>query len=234
MTDALTFPPLLWGEAAPGDAFEHACSQAVLGCEAGLVTHRLDPARMQAAMVFAPEIPLSSAMTMLPLCAVALQNALGALAPPEVAVEFDWQGGIYINGASCGQLRAIAPDRENRAAMPDWLVIGFTLPLLPPQEDTGLTPDQTALFVEGCADIAPPQLVEVWARYVMNWITRWEADGPRPLHGEWRGLLRGIGEEFQHGGLTGKFLGLDDEFGLLIRDSDTTHNLPLTQMLETL
>lgn len=232
MSAPLTFPPLMSGEAAPGDAIDHACQRAVMGCDAGLIAHRLDPAIMQAALVFAPEVPLARAMAMLPLCGVAFQNALGALAPPEVAVHLEWDGGIRVNGAGCGRFRVVASDPDP-AAVPDWLVIGFTLTLIPPNDDTGATPDRTALFAEGCADVSPPELLEVWARYALNWIARWEEFGNRPLHAEWRGLAHGIGDTVLRDGVSGHFLGVDEDFGMLIRDADATHVLPLTSLLET-
>lgn len=232
MTDTPTFPPLMYGEPAPTDAMEHAVMRAAMGCDAGLVTYRLDPAEMQAALVFAPEVPLRQAMAMLPLCGVGFQNALGALAPPEVAVHLDWTGGIRVNGAKCGAFRVMASDSDPDT-VPDWLVVGFTLPLLPPSQDMGHMPDRTALFAEGCAEVSPPALLEAWARHSLNWITRWEDEGTRPLHAEWRGLAHGIGEAATQGDLEGSFLGVDEDFGMLLRDSaGETHLFPLTTLLE--
>jgi BirA family biotin operon repressor/biotin-[acetyl-CoA-carboxylase] ligase len=37
----------------------------------------------------------------------------------------------------------------------------------------GQTPISTSLYVEGCADVEPPTLVEAWSRHTLNWITRW-------------------------------------------------------------
>ena len=85
MSDSPVFPPLLTGAQAE-DPFAQACAEARQGCDAGLVLYNLGPSVLQAAIVFAPEVPLAQAMAMLPLCAVGFQNALGALAPPEVAV----------------------------------------------------------------------------------------------------------------------------------------------------
>ncbi|WP_136441733.1 biotin/lipoate--protein ligase family protein [Pacificoceanicola onchidii] len=226
------FPPLMSGEATDGHAFDHAIRRAVLGCDAGLVVHALGAAEMQAALVMAPEVPLSKAMTMLPLCAVGFQNALGALAPPEVAVHLAWDGGLRVNGARCGRLR-IAASETDPEAQPDWLVIGLELPLMPPSEDGGVTPDETALFAEGCADVAPPALLESWARHVLNWIARWEDQGTRALHAEWRGLAWGMGEDTTQGDLTGHYLGVDEDFGMLLRSDETTHLIPLTTLLES-
>ena len=233
MTDP-TFPPLMSGQAVNGniDPFEKACAMAALGCDAGLIVHNVTANRLMAAMVMSPEVPLEDAMAMLPTCGVGFQNALGALAPPEVAVHLEWSGGIRINGASCGLMR-VAAGGNNPELEPDWLVVGFELPLMQVAERPGDTPDQTALYDEGCADVDPTALLESWARHTLVWITRWEADGAAPLHAEWRGLAHGIGEDVNQNGISGTWLGVDERFGMLIRDGDQTHLIPLSSILET-
>lgn len=227
----LQFPPLMSGEACDGDAFETACQRAVMGCDAGLICYHLGTSTLEGALVFAPEVPLRQAMSMLPLCGIGFQNALGALAPPEVAVHLEWAGGIQVNGADCGQFRVMASDTDPEA-VPDWLVVGFTLPLWPKDDNPGANPHETALYSEGCADVQAPALVEAWARHTLNWITRWEVEGTRPLHAEWRGLAHGVGEPMHQGGLDGTFLGVDEDFGMLLRDDNETHLIPLTTLLE--
>ncbi len=106
------------------------------------------------------------------------------------------------------------------------------LPLLPGVPEMGATPETTALYVEGCADVTPPALLEAWARHTLNWVTRWDADGPRALHAEWRGLVHGIGEEITLCGQSGSFLGADEDFGALLRQGDETRLIPLTALLE--
>ena len=106
MSSPPSFPPLLRGEQVGGatDPFDKARALAALGCDGGTVVYNPQVDRLRAAMVFAPEVPLEQAMTMLPVCGVGFQNALGALAPPEVAVHLDWDGAIFVNGARCGGL----------------------------------------------------------------------------------------------------------------------------------
>ncbi|MEP1330345.1 DUF4444 domain-containing protein [Pseudophaeobacter sp.] len=228
------FPPLMSGLSVTGqeDPFETACQKAVLGCDAGLVVYNLAADQLRAALVFAPEVPLRQAMVMLPTCAVGLQNALGALAPPEVAVHLEWGGGLRVNGGRCGTLR-VAASGTDPDVVPDWLVVGLQMPLWPANGDGGDTPDDTALYAEGCADVEAPALLESWARHSLHWISRWEEDGTEPLHAEWRGLAQGLGEEVQLQGKSGTFLGVDENFGMLLRQAETTDLIPLTTLLET-
>ena len=41
-----------------------------------------------------------------------------------------------------------------------------------------------------------------------------------------------MGEVITQNGLTGTFLGTDEGFGMLLRDDETTHLIPLTTLLE--
>lgn len=228
-----TFPPLFSGQAVEGaiDPFDKACVEAVKGCDAGLVVYNLGANALRAAIVFAPDVRLLDAMAMLPVCGVGFQNALGALAPPEVAVHLDWDGGLRVNGASCGRMRVAASDTDP-ASEPQWLVVGLELPLWPESDDPGVTPDVTTLYAEGCAEVNARDLLEAWVKHTLVGINTWVDDGPGALHKEWRGLAHGMGEDIAMDEKAGVFLGVDEHFGLLIRDAETTHLVPLTYVLE--
>ena len=228
-----SFPPLFNGLAVESqvDPFDKACAEAARGCDAGLVVHDLGANLLRAALVFAPDVELVDAMAMLPLCGVGFQNALGALGPPEVAVHLEWAGGLRINGASCGTLR-VAASSSNPRAEPDWMVIGLELPLWPETDTPGDTPEQTALYAEGCADVNAMELLESWVKHTLVGINTWTEDGVKALHKDWRGLSHGIGEVITMNEVSGTFLGVDEQFGMLIRAADTTHLVPLTYLLE--
>jgi len=238
MTSAPQFPPLFEGLGLTGaaDPFAKAQLQATMGCDAGLVVYNIAADQMRAAIVFAPEVPLEAAMPVMICCAIGFQNALGALAPPEVGVHLDWTGGIYVNGASCGRMQ-VAASTDNPSAEPDWLVVGLELPLLPIDPNTpGNTPNQTCLFEEGCVDIPPEDLLSAWVRHTLVWINRMEDAGMKPLNEEWRGLAKNLGEEVSYSlaGNThsGLFVGVDEHFGLLLRDGDDTRLIPLSTLLQ--
>ena len=227
------FPPLMSGLAVTGAIapFDKARAMAALGCDAGLVVHNVSDRMLSAALVMAPEVPLAKAMAMLPACGIGFQNALGALAPPEVAVHLEWPGGIRVNGARCGRLRVAAGGHDPHA-LPGWLVVGLEVPLWSATDRPGETPDETALLEEGCAEVDPIALLEAWARHTLVWINAWEEDGARALHTEWRGLAWGVGEPLTQDGITGTWLGVDEDFGMLLREGDATRCIPLTTLLE--
>ena len=226
------FPPLFSGFASlGGDPFALACKAAAEGTEAGLVIHDLAPDRMRAAVVFAPEVPLAQAAIMLPLCGVGFQNALGVLAPPVVALHLGWDGTIYVNGGRCGALRIAASTRDP-AIVPDWLVIGLTLDLMPATEDGGTDPDRTALHAEGCGDVAAMDLLAAWLRHTLSWLDTWDNQGAAPLHREWSGLVRGLNDTVTIAGRTGTFIGTDEGLNLLLKTDTGTDLILLTTLLE--
>ncbi len=229
-----TFPPLFTGEAVSGstDPFTKACTKAMIGCDAGLLVHSVTPDHIKAAIVFAPETPLEAAMQAMIACGVGFQNAMGALAPPEVAVHLGWQGEIYVNGGRAGRLRVAASDTDPLKE-PDWLVVGLELDLLPQNEgETGERPNDTCLMMEGCGDISPIRLLESWSRHTLVWLNDMETDGPRALHEMWRGLAKGIGEDLSIVRVEGTFMGIDEQFGLLLKTGGTTKLFPLSGILE--
>lgn len=229
----LRLPPLFHGQSTQGaDPFSAVCHQARVGCDAGLVAYDLRPDVLRAAVVFAPEVSLQNAAIMLPLCGVGFQNALGALAPPEVSVHLDWVGAVRINGAVAGQLCMAASTRDP-AQLPDWLVVGLTLALWPTAQETGLTPDVTALFSEGCADVQAPDLLEAWVRHTLVWINRWSDEGPRPVQTEWRGLAHGLNAPAEVAGRKGTFIGIDENLGMILQSDTGTTIIPLTDLLTT-
>ncbi|SDK56823.1 biotin/lipoate--protein ligase family protein [Aliiruegeria lutimaris] len=228
--DLPVFPPLFHGHPVSGatDPFAKACAQALLGCDSGLVAYNIGADTLKAAIVLAPEMPLEQAMSAFIACGVGFQNALGALAPPEVAVHLAWDGGIRVNGAGCGRLRAAASTAAP-AAHPDWLVVGLEILLLPTGDPSHET---TSLIDEGCAEVEPLRLLEAWVRHTLVWLNTLEEDGNRPLHAQWQGIADGIGEDVTRGALSGRFLGTDEDFGMLLRTDDSTHVLPLSTILE--
>lgn len=229
----LQFPPLFQGEPLSGqaDPFERAIALAVTGTEPGTVVYNLGGNVLKASLIFTPEVPLEQAMTILPVCCLGFQAALGALAPPEVAVHLEWDGRIRVNGAVCGRMRVKASTTDPDT-VPDWLVLGLELDMKNAAEAPGKDPDTTCLYEEGCAEILAENLLEAWVRHSLYWINRWLDDGTRPVHADWRGLVPSLGEALEIDGRSGTFVGVDENFGMLLRTGDSTDLIPLSTRLE--
>ncbi|MEM0947730.1 MAG: biotin/lipoate--protein ligase family protein [Pseudomonadota bacterium] len=237
-SDALPqLPPLFFSEAAE-HPFAHAIARARAGTEPGLVTYQPQPRSLNAALVLAPEVPLEDAMAMLLAAGNGFGDAFGALAPSETACQFEWPGGIRINGARCGKLRAAASTYDP-AAEPDWLVIGLDVPLsyeTGPDAEPGSRPDETTLWAEGCGDITTIQLLESWTRHTLVWIHEWLDAGMSRIHRDWVGrawqvsapIAVTVGDETA----SGVFTGLDERGGLILKDGTRTRHFPLSATLE--
>ncbi|UES54602.1 DUF4444 domain-containing protein [Roseibium aggregatum] len=227
------FPPLFQGEALTGqaDPFERALALAITGTDPGTVIYNLGGERLRAALIFAPEVPLEEAMAILPVCGLGFQAALGTLAPPEVAVHLEWDGRIRVNGAVCGRMRVKASTQDPEAT-PDWLILGLELSMTSRKSNPGKDPDRTWLSEEGCGEITPDQLLECWVRHSLYWLNRWLDDGPRPVHSDWRGLVPTLGETVEVDETSGTFVGVDENFGMLLRTGEDTTLIPLSSRLE--
>ena len=171
-------------------------------------------------------------MTAVLAAAVGFADALGALAPPEVAVHVDWPGGLRVNGAGVGRLRAAAAATADPGAEPDWLVVAIEVGLVPTGGgEPGHDPDTTTLVEEGCGALGRTLMLEAWGRHTLAWIHRLTEDGPAPVIAAWLAKYDRVGATVTRPG-TGRVLGLDDAGGLLLAAKAGTALYPLTLMLE--
>ena len=241
-TGAPLFPPLLTGlAAAESDLLAAAIRAAEDGADGGTVLwsplHAPGSARWEAAMILAPETPLSEALTAVFALQMAAVDAIGALARPELGITWAWPDILLANGAAAGRMRVAASDPAPDQT-PDWLAIAFALDLAPMGDAPGETPDRTTLAEEGCPELGGAALTEVWARHALLWLHRWMESGLRAVEPHWRDRAFGAGEDergaaLAFDGATGRFLGVDEEGGLLLRleDEKVAHR-PLSIILE--
>lgn len=236
-----TFPPLLTGHDVAGteDAFKTACARAAAGeLGAGDVLWSRHASRVDVAIVLEPEVPLETAVQMLPLSMVAIGDCLGALTPPQVGVTFTWPGDIRVNGGMAGTIRAAAAGKRDPDSIPDWMVLGLWLRHR--REDSepepGDVPDQTWLSEEGCQDLTRSDVIESYSRHFLTWLNDWNEDGFRSAHASWLFRAHDKDEEVNVvvGGnaLKGVFQGLDDKGNLLLKAGDKTNAAMLIDVFE--
>jgi BirA family transcriptional regulator, biotin operon repressor / biotin---[acetyl-CoA-carboxylase] ligase len=215
------FPPLLKGHAvrAPAQPMAEACRGAqshALG--AGDIVWSRNTARATLAIVLEPDVALERALQMAPLLMVALGDCLGALCPPQVAVQYRWPRDIVLNGTVAGGVRIAAP-RIPLDQVPAWLVVGADLEIAAPQEDRRDW-SRTSLAEEAGPDITRTDVLQSVAAHFMTWLHTWQEEGFRAVHDQW--LFRALGRDkpmaIAHGAESseGRVIGLDEGANLLL------------------
>lgn len=232
MSQSPQFPPLLSGEVVPRhtDPFDKAVSSAIAGVDSGTIFYSEESDTLRAALVLAPETPLEEAIQAVYVAQIGLAESLGALAPPEVPVFFQWPDRIKVNGAVCGGVR-FAADVSDPKAHPNWLVIGIQVPFTSTTNEPGENPDETCLQEEGCAEITPMALLESWSKHTLLWLTYFMDDGFKRIHNEWRPRCDTLGQQIEYP-RPGLFVGLDDKGRMLLRQDVMTETLSLIQFAE--
>ncbi|MBW0148518.1 biotin/lipoate--protein ligase family protein [Marinobacter arenosus] len=234
MIESPQFPPLLSGELVPRhtDPFDKAVSRAIAGVDSGTIFYSGEDDALRAALVLAPETPLEEAIQAVYVAQLGLAESLGALAPPEVPVYFQWPDRIKVNNAVCGGVR-FAADVSDPEAYPNWLVIGIDVPFAPVGAEPGEHPNQTCLREEGCGDITPMALLESWSKHTLLWLNYFMDSGFERVHQEWRPRCDTLGKIVDQP-KPGLFVGLDEKGRMLLRQDVMTETLSLIEFAEHL
>ncbi len=232
MSNVLNLPPLLRAQ-PPVPEGRTALEAAAEDCraeraEVGAFYLVDSQERLDLAVVLGPEVEPGRCWEMLFLTAVAFGDAVGAIAPPELAIHYRWPDLIHANGAAVGRVRlAMAPELDETGA-PRWLAIGLTARVQPNEE--GAEPstylDRTTLANEGAVDLSVTDWAEAFARHLLVWIDTWEESGFRQVHKNWWGRHDPKADRFswQQDGrqLSGRPIGLDEHGSFLVEAEGTT------------
>jgi len=227
------FPPLLTGQACDqgDDPFDIALALVKTDFEPGTVVYAEDDRRFAAALILAPDRPLQQSAGALFTVALGLSDAIGALAPPEVACHLEWPDRIRINGALAGLLRMAAPTTDPEAE-PDWLVIAADIAIAPRLSESGHDTEHTTLHDEGCGEVTTPALIESFAHHLMSRLHVFITDGMGPIHTEYMTKLHGRDADVTYPE-AGQISGIDEHGGLILKTDGGTKLIPLTSILET-
>ncbi len=207
--------------AEDADPFGSALASAD-SAEDGTLFWTTRPDRLDCAILLHPELPAAKAGLLAFVALVGLGDAIGALAPPVVGVEFGWPDRLLINGALAGGIRLSTADSGDTASIPAWQVLGIAVAILGDSRDPspGLRPDTTTLHDEGAVEIDPVSLAESFSRHFLAWVHRWQEDGFAPVCDTWlsraAGYQQPVDWRLNDTTVSGRFMGLDEEGGLLL------------------
>lgn len=190
------FPPGYVGRLCVADAFDTACRAAAEdAAEDGLLLWVDRSDRCEAALVLRPLDSLDVALTLSYVGLLGLHDGLAAVAPPETPISLSWPDRLLVNEACIGGIRiAHGPliEKEDRADVPDWLVIGLEIQIMATVRDDnapGMELEYTNLHEEGCGEVTVPQLIEAFSRHMLHWLDRWQEEGFEPVR---RGFLHNL------------------------------------------
>ena len=155
--------------------------------ETGTVLYSENPEYVEVAIILSPEIPKIKCNQMLYIMMVASGDAIGALAPPEVAVTYAFPGFIFLNRGEAGLVKVeIAPSNDDQS-IPDWMVVGLKLRLNNNVEinENEINADITSLADEGGGYVSRTRAIESLSRHFLAWISQWEDEGFKPVTEVW-------------------------------------------------
>lgn len=176
----LSLPPAFTAHVLPPEtdgAFAEACR--IAGSDATGTLVWTGPAEtFDIAVVLTPEEPLRTARRAFFAGMVALAAAVGAHAPPEMAIEVAWPDTLLFDGARIGGGRLAWPTACGEDQEPAWLVFSGMLIVSKAYAGApGLTPLSTSLEEQGFGHDDQESLVEGFARNLMKVFEIWHEDG---------------------------------------------------------
>lgn len=215
-----------------GDAMARAVALAPQHGAGSLAWVR-SAARIEAAVVLEPDMPLAAARAALLAGASALGDALAAFGPPEVPLTFRWPDRVLVNGGAVGRVRIAWPDGCAEDAVPDWIVVGAEARLMFPRGwEPGHGIGQTSLQEEGWdpEEATAEELTAAWARHLMSGLAEWQrADA---TGGFKRLAERYLARLEKDAAMPGARRGLDPATGDLVLDHDGARTrMSLTEAL---
>ena len=186
--DPPLLPPILTPIPVVNGIDVFAKAIAVAGkSETGTVLYSENPEYVEVAIILSPEIPKIKCNQMLYIMMVASGDAIGALAPPEVAVTYAFPGFIFLNRGEAGLVKVeIAPSNDDQS-IPDWMVVGLKLRLNNNIEinENEINADVTSLADEGGGYVSRTRAIESLSRHFLAWVSQWEDEGFKPVTEVW-------------------------------------------------
>jgi len=186
--DPPLLPPILTPIPVVNGIDVFAKAIAVAGkSETGTVLYSENPEYVEVAIILSPEIPKIKCNQMLYIMMVASGDAIGALAPPEVAVTYAFPGFIFLNRGEAGLVKVeVAPSNDDQS-IPDWMVVGLKLRLNNNVEinENEINADITSLADEGGGYVSRTRAIESLSRHFLAWISQWEDEGFKPVTEVW-------------------------------------------------
>lgn len=177
------------------------------------------PGNLYMSLVLRPEGPPVQAAQLGFVAALALGDAIAALAGPGLRPRCKWPNDLLLNGK---KLAGILLESEMAGERLDFVVIGVGVNIVsaPP----GTEYPATSLAAEGVGCIVPASLLAAFAEHFGRWDERRRGAGFAALRAAWLERAVGLGEpvrvRLEKLTLNGRFLDLDEDGALVLEMAD--------------
>jgi len=172
-------------------------------------------------LIVRPDCSLARAAQFSFITAVALGEAVGSVGPALIEVTYKWPNDVLLNN------RKFAGILLESKAGPDqsleWLVVGVGANVS--SFPTEARWPATSLHFEGCPpSVAATDLLQAFARHMLNWVNVWLDDGFEPVRQAWLRHAQGLKQEIEvrlpKETLKGNLTDLDETGALILTLAD--------------
>lgn len=174
-------------------------------------------------LILRPDCRPAEAAQLSFLAAVALGEAVGAVAPPMVEVTFKWPNDVLFNSRKGAGI--LLESRSKAEGGLDYVILGMGVNVQCHPEDSAYP--ATSLRFEGCPpQVSDVELLEAFGRSFLARANTWLEDGFAPIRKAWLAHAISLGKEIEvrlpKETLTGTFESLDEGGVLQLRLPDGT------------
>ncbi|MEE8516646.1 MAG: biotin/lipoate--protein ligase family protein [Alphaproteobacteria bacterium] len=198
-----------------------ARQMAAEGAEDGTLLWRARDDMLDCAVILHPDEVFERAMLVTYVAMLGLNDAFSIVVQPMTEVTLTWPNRVDANGAGVARIGVELPGDATAGSVPKWMVLLAHVNVAPPTAGGAkIDLKVTSLAEEGCQDLTAGALLEIFARYFLNWVNRWQDDGFDPVRTMWLRHAPGHGEkiELELAGerISGTFDGIDDDGALVL------------------
>jgi len=233
-------PPLLRAQAVEADKLEagdlhsYALTQAAQ-VDPGTVFYAEAGGIACFSVVLAPDVPTVQAAQMFHAMMVGVGDAIGALAPPEVEVNYLFPGYVLLNRGRAGTVQVSIDPAAGLQDEPAWMVASVAVRI-----DADMAAvladgvhDETSLIEESATAISGTRIIEASCRHFLAWLNRWEEDGFRPVFDAWNHrAITDTAVELEAGTIA-DWVGLDEDGQALLRIDGKVIAVPAHLFVDT-
>ncbi len=145
-------------------------------------------------LVLRPECALSEAAQLGFVAAIAVGDAIGAIAPPMLEVTYKWPNDVLVHGRKVAGLLL-----ESKTAVDgtlEWLILGVGVNVQSHPNEARF-PATNLIFESVGPEVDEAVMLEAFARHFLTWVNRWTEDGFEPIRRHWLAHAHGLGEAIE-------------------------------------